>query len=316
MAETGLSVTFRGPRVDAGRMQVRTLAPALLALADLIHDAQQDVYAGDPPLTVDIDAVEAGSFRVVLAMVHDAAVHVLTSDTTSASANLVGLAQGVLLAFDLWRRIGRREIEAVEPVGEGQTRIRLADATEITAPTPAVRMVRSVRRREYARGVVEPLREEEITEVEFAVVDRDPVTIGREDAGAFAVGDPDEDGVREYRTVMPMTISSLSFKRGNKWRLHDGSTTYWVRIEDDAFLDRVETNSEDFRKDDQLVVELVTRQFIRDGQLVNAEHVVRSVMSHVPVDPDRQIPLMSQPSLPPSTRSGRAHPPSLGDSTN
>ena len=75
MTDTNFKVIFRGSAVDDGDIDVRDLAPALLALGD-VFQAASDVLNGDRVKTaVRVKATEAACFEIDLSVaqtIHDA----------------------------------------------------------------------------------------------------------------------------------------------------------------------------------------------------------------------------------------------------
>jgi hypothetical protein len=59
-------VSFNGPGVEEGRIDVRDLAPALLSLAKLIDAANIAVYGEKQPIKIEAKAISTGSFEVLL----------------------------------------------------------------------------------------------------------------------------------------------------------------------------------------------------------------------------------------------------------
>ena len=70
-------------------------------------------------------------------------------------------------------------------------------------------------------------------------------------------------------------IVSVSFKEGNKWRVSDGSHTYWVTISDEMFLNGVNSGEMVFSSQDHLKVKVVTRQWYENGELKIQRDIVR-----------------------------------------
>ncbi|HWD39928.1 MAG TPA: hypothetical protein VG944_13855, partial [Fimbriimonas sp.] len=68
MAETSFEVMYDGEAVRDGRMEVRELAPALLALSELFTDASQLLYPEDPPVALELETTREGSFIVQLVL--------------------------------------------------------------------------------------------------------------------------------------------------------------------------------------------------------------------------------------------------------
>lgn len=68
MAEdsAGFIVSFDGPAVSEGRIDVRDLAPALLSLGRLIDAANTAVNGDKVPIKIEAKALSTGSFEVHL----------------------------------------------------------------------------------------------------------------------------------------------------------------------------------------------------------------------------------------------------------
>src|SRR5690349_19884065 len=123
-------------------MDVRELAPALLAMGDLLRDANAALYPHSPEVTLEIRANERGSFVVHL-IVHqpdtrDQIVTILTSPEATAAATLatllgivVGVGKGVLW---LIQKIGGRRVSDTQTVAPSVVRLILDDETTIEVP--------------------------------------------------------------------------------------------------------------------------------------------------------------------------------------
>ena len=60
MAEVDFAVEYDGPALQAGRMPVRDLAPALLALGEIFTDASRVFYPEREPVALNIEATREG----------------------------------------------------------------------------------------------------------------------------------------------------------------------------------------------------------------------------------------------------------------
>lgn len=65
MAETTFSVTYDGAALQDGRMPVRELAPALLALGEVFRVAAAEVYPDLPTPTLEVKATKKGSLMSI-----------------------------------------------------------------------------------------------------------------------------------------------------------------------------------------------------------------------------------------------------------
>jgi hypothetical protein len=97
MSEANFKIIFRGSAVDDGEIDVRDLAPALLALGD-VFQAASDVLNGDRVKTVvRVKATEQACFEVDLSIAQTAK-DAIASLLTYASENKDGIAAATELA--------------------------------------------------------------------------------------------------------------------------------------------------------------------------------------------------------------------------
>jgi hypothetical protein len=62
------SLTYEGPALEDGRMEVHDLAPALLALGDMFQDANTVIDPDGPAIALQIRDFHEGSFEILLAL--------------------------------------------------------------------------------------------------------------------------------------------------------------------------------------------------------------------------------------------------------
>lgn len=281
------TVIFDGPAVGAGRMDVRELAPALLALADLFQDVNATVNRDGPPVSLDIKATGDGSFAVDLSPVVNMighAVSLFQSDGVQAAATLTGLVTGVggIVSFVKNRKRGRRE-----DLPTGDVRITLEDETVLTYTRTVKDLGENIEVRRRVRRVIEPLSRNGVDKVEFKKRLKDPVpmvTVTREDLPAFDMGSATdtETGAevltRTTREVRLRIVKPALLGHG-KWRVNDGTVGYWVTMGDEAFAARVDARQEGFKAGDELqVIELTEQRRSAAGEL-KGERIVTDVLA-------------------------------------
>lgn len=257
MAEEQLRIVYDGPAVDAGRMDVRELAPSLLALADLFHQAQAQLYPEDPRITVELRATEEGSFVADISVVHSFMDHFRTifgGDTATATANLIalgGFVGGVLTAIV---KLAGRAIRNRRRLANGMTRLELEDGTFLELPSQVVEMLERALILKLARDFIQPLRRDDMEQIRVQHRDTQ-VAITSGDVPAFD-RPLEEDVLVDTTSTMILSVVSLAFDPDNKWRLSDGHNRFYVTINDQEFLGRVQRDEERFAKGDYLEVDL------------------------------------------------------------
>jgi len=134
--------------------------------------------------------------------------------------------------------------------------------------------------------LVRPIKEQGIDRFQIRDGDHLLQEVTKSDVELFDVPGTQELLLDEVRR-QAFSITSLSFKEDNKWRLNDGQNTFSVSMKDVAFQRRVDNNQIAFAKGDVLLCDLRTIQWqVEEG--VKTEYEVVKVVSHRPA---RQLSL-------------------------
>lgn len=296
MAETTFLIGYDGPALTSGRMDVRDLAPSLIALADLVQDAHVGLHPDDPPVAVEVTATSTGSFDVHLVIAHKLLEYLTTvfaSQPAAAAANLAQLVTVLVGTIRFVKHLRGRRIRSQEPLANGDIRIKFDDDTEVIVPQPSVPMAQKVTIRKTLKKMLEPLSKDgidrfyvrESTEVSLEIGGAE---VGKDDLPAFEVPPVGEDVVNEAVQNVVVSIASPNFVEGNKWRLSLGDTSFFAAIEDPVFVARVQAG-EAFSRHDLLRVRLRLRQIRDDEGNLHDKHIVEEVLEHV--IPAAQVPL-------------------------
>jgi hypothetical protein len=293
VAEERFTVTYDGAALAAGRMSVRDLAPALLALADAIREANHVTYPGEPDPVLNIEALREGSFSVELILMEggllDRAMELLTNRETNAAVNLATLVTVGFGGFNLIKRLSGRRIRRQDEQSNGRVKITFDDGTTLTLPAKSVDLAQSRSFRESARQVVAPLEREGVEELRLEHALDEPVHVTPAELPGFEIPAMDEEPLGESTRVVALQPVTIAFLEGNKWRVTDGETTFYAIVQDPAFIQRVQSAEETFAITDILEVRLRTKQWRgADGQL-RTENIIERVIEHR--RGPRQIPL-------------------------
>jgi hypothetical protein len=138
----------------------------------------------------------------------------------------------------------------------------------------------SVRRR--ARDVVAPLTREGVDEVRFedAPGTTEDLVIAKDDVPSYEAAALEEgDVLLDEERELVVQLASVSFE-GHKWRLSDGTVTFFAAIEDERFLADVRARTDVFGQGDLLRCRIRIVQTRRSGKLVTDYHVVQ-VLEHI-----------------------------------
>lgn len=292
VAEQQFTVTYDGPALASGRMNVRDLAPALLALADALREAHHEISPGVPDPVLDIRAMREGSFAIELILSEgllDRAIDLLTSSETQAALNLGALVGGFFGAARLVVHLARRKIRRQDPLSDGGVRITFDDGTTITVPAVSIQIAQNPKFRTPAGEMVAPLRREGVDQLRLDHVRMEPVQVTEADLPGFEIPPMPEEQLEDSERLVALSPVTIAFAEGNKWKVTDGESTFWVTVEDQVFAQRVQAAVESFTSTDILRARLRTRQWRTPEGALRTEHYIEQVVEHV--RGPRQIPL-------------------------
>jgi hypothetical protein len=289
MSKAGFIVSFDGPGVRDGRMDVRELGPALISLGRLLDAANVAVNGERAPIRVEAKAVSEGSFEVHLDAILSNWEHLKTflegSDVEAAKRLLEWL--GILAApavslVGLYRWLRGRRPEKVVRESGGYFRFEL-EGRSIQVPFEVLRLYQEVAVNRAVNELLTTLDGSSVDRIDF--LPEHPLsyvpalTLTREDREAFTIGEPPSETVIDETRKVALSIRSLAFQEGNKWRLFDGQNTITATIEDRDFIQRVDQNMLRFAKGDILICDVRTVQTqSKDG--LKTEHTVLRVLEH------------------------------------
>lgn len=284
MSHVELILKYDGPAVEDGSMDVRDLAPALLAVGNLI-DACNEVINGKSTLSrVQVRTVAPGSFSVGLDVAVDfikTIKDIFSGPEATAAANIITILTGSGATYGVFRLVAwlrGKQPDKISKSKDGKVNVEI-DGKKIEVDEIVARVSLDVNvRLAIERVVAEPLSKDGIDSVEFGN-QKHVEKIEKKDGSFFLAPMGTLSGEYESRYRGPFSIVSLSFKQGNKWKLNDGKSQLSATVLDENYLRRVDNNEISFAKGDVLIcdVRVMTRQDIKG---LKAEYFIERVVEH------------------------------------
>lgn len=280
-----MTLEYQGPAVESGTMDVRQLAPALVATADLMREAHALLGVQGPVPDVQVQAMRPGSFIVDL-LVADPKLgqqiaDFLTGKTSQATINLGAMVEMVVGSVQLVAWLRNRRIARTEEIVPGRVRVTMADGTTLEIPPETLRLALEAEYRRHLQAMVGPLAAQAGVTGLIVRTENASTTLTEPDAPAFEVPPAIQEDLGESETVVVLRPVNVAFAEGNKWRFTDGETTFYAAIQDRGFMQSVDLGTERFAKNDMLRVQLRTHQTRgADGDL-HTERIVTRVLEHI-----------------------------------
>jgi hypothetical protein len=200
----------------------------------------------------------------------------------------VGVAGGGLVA--LLRRLNGRSITSVargSMPGDVVVRFPSDDGSEtsVVVPLEVLKLYQEIAVQRELAALLRTLEKEAIDTIAFFPSDRaaptEPVVLTKHDKAIAQVVGPEPETVLDTTQRMALSIRSLAFQEGNKWRLFDGQNIITATIEDPDFLSLVDRSVARFAKGDILMCTVRTVQ-MQTAEGLKTEHTVLRVDEHRP----------------------------------
>ena len=291
-SEALFNIAYDGPALQSSEMDVRQLAPALHAVADVLEAANKVLNGSSTKLHVKVKgSFKSGCFGIDFSLSQGmwtdfvglfsskelsavaSAASILAFLGLTAKDAIVGLIQVIA-----WLK--NRKISKVIELDDGKIEIHVDDE-HITTEQAVLKLLEDYSVRKSLSAVIyEPLENEGIDKFAAGTEAEGLVVIGKKDYIYFASPAVQDQLIHDtvYETILQ--VSSISFNEDNKWRLSEGTGTFYADIADAEFMARVQKNEEAFAKDDLLTVRMRRRQWLTEKGVMKPEYIVEKVIDH------------------------------------
>ena len=292
MSTATFQVIYDGPALAGSTIDVKELAPALLAFGDAIEQANFSLNEGRTGIALRVNAsFKSGCFGIDFSVVQSLMVQLaglfnepsvvtakeVTEHIGFAYAKGGAVATGVIGVLK-WLR--NRPIKRVVLLDHGKARIEL-DGDKLETEQRTIALLRNFKLRQALdAAIAKPLEKDGYESVAISTRPEDGfVTVTRAERSYFIAPLPDQEVLDDKTTTANLQLMNVAFKDDNKWRFFDGTTSFYATIVDDHFVHRVQTGEENFASGDILQVMLRKRQWL-EGDVMKAEHEVVEVLGH------------------------------------
>lgn len=293
-------IAYVGPALENGEMDVRDLAPALLAFSDLVESANK-ALGGERRIKVTLNqnSIRAGSFDITMfldcSFLEQIKLFTKTAEEvgladlmevlgwgTTAKGAAASIVVGVLSLIKYMK--GKRP-EKAGTDSEGHVEIILDDGTKIITTEKTFIVYKNLECRKYIEKMMVPLEEDGIEQFELRSPktpdNKTPLEVVLKEEKEYFTAPPSSDNIEELPTSreeeITVKVTSPVFVKGQKWRLSDGNSTFWASMEDKEFWDKVEKGELSFSNGDMLRIRYYIRQSVKGGTL-SSDYIMTKVL--------------------------------------
>ncbi len=289
-------IIYDGSALENNEIDIRDLAPALLAVGDLLEEANKVLYGDLATVNVNVKgSFKTGCFQVDLTLAQTLASQ-LTTLITSQEAVAVTQILSItgfnalngfgLIPFIKW--VKNRPIKKITRIGEGKSTVEIDDEKK-EVEDKVIDLYRNIKARKSVETIIfQPLQKPGVDE--FAVKHGESITkVIDSEKEFFKTPDAQDELLDDQIIETNLQAITISFTEGNKWKLTDGNVSFYATVKDQGFLDRVQQNKESFAKDDILKVKLRKKQWISDGGM-KTDYEIEEILSHRPAAKQIRMP--------------------------
>jgi hypothetical protein len=284
-------VVYDGKALEEHLMDVRDLAPAMMAISDLLTHANKEINGDKLEIQLNVKAnFKTGCFGIEFVehlswvnQIKDLLVGPAATALANASGilGLVGFFGGATVGvIQIYKKLkGRPPVKIEETVDNAK--VFYSETEYLEVDKRALRLYRSKVIASDIEKMLEPLSKDGIDSfyvVKEMLDENVELFIDKEEVEYFKFQDID-DHLSESITETFLQIESISFKEKNKWRFNNGGSTINASISDEAFLQKIDSGLLRFGKGDLLKVKLKTIQFLAHTKL-KTEFEVVEVIEH------------------------------------
>lgn len=299
LSETRLRIAFEGPDVERGDIDVRDLAPALVALGQLFQAAAKVLNGERAQTQVRLQEVNPGSFIADLSIIQSVGEMLRELfDFSSAHKDGIEAADGLVdlifkvggPAADLFlllKTLKGKKPEKVERSPSGDISITAADGATIIINSQVEKLYADPQVRKAAQRVAEAAEAPGIERLKLIceeTSDGPPLLIEKGEAAAFALPpspeEPEPVGDEERILLLQLRKVWLADEgKTNKWDFTEGDESFTAAVEDAAFLNKVATGEISFNVNDYMKARVRVRQTMTNKGL-KAERRILEVLEY------------------------------------
>jgi hypothetical protein len=296
------TVAYNGPALKDGSMDVRELAPALLALGDLISETNRIINDDTSKIQVRIKAdFQVGSFEINIEIFRTLAeqIGIFIGQHTDVKNLLetLGLISSIsgITVLGLFKIIKGRKIAKAKLRDDHRIEIHYTDNSETTIVEQNVYNVFvSLKVQDSVQDLLKPLQSDGVTEFfTFDNPEQRAVHVTQDEVQYYTTP-PHREEDQNNKTVTThegaYKVITSHFEGNYKWRITNGEDRLTAYLKDEKFLEKIAQNEVSIAKEDVFTLLIKTTRWTDSTGEPKAENEIIEVKKQIKRPNQMQIP--------------------------
>jgi len=292
MSRSQIVLSYDGPSLRNGSIDLNVIVPALAAMSQLLHAANKNINQGKAELKITVSGFRAGSFPVDLEIVQGwfsplltlfVGVGITDIDRVLQIIGFVKDSKTSLFDFLEWLKGGK--VTKVTTQKDGSVQVESGDKAIVISQT-IYNLYQDTEIRRSVSEIIEPITKAGIDRFDVKKNNQTLRSVNKDDVNSylFRQSGSEEIEIEERRTRL--LISTVSFDPTLKWRFKEKENRFYAAIEDEEFLKKVSSREQPFYAGDFLDVQLRV-ETLWTHKDKREKHVITKVFEYI--ESPRQI---------------------------
>lgn len=278
-------ITYDGAALISHEMDARELAPALLAISDLLEAANRALNQQRADMSVCVKgSFKTGCFGIdfsVTQKLTSQLIELFAGSASTAIVNAAGIGSLIWMGktglVNTLRWLRGRTITKVAEQGDYAT--IYSDTDSLTVEIRVLALLKDYEVRKALQAATKPLDREGIDTLAFGTDTEIIETITKAEMPWFIVPALEDEQLSETEYDTTLQISRIEWNEENKWRFTEGDASFYAIILDDTFLNKINKNEAVFSKGDILKVRIKKTQWL-SGDKIHVQYFIMQVINH------------------------------------
>lgn len=293
-----LIIAYDGEALNDGTMDVKELAPALLAIGDLINECNKVLNGKEEKIQIKVKAdFRKGSFQTTIVIVKSL-LDQLTLTSGSAFElkdiiELIGFYGGGLIL--LIKAVQGRIIKKAKQKEDGNIELIFEDnSSPVSANINVYNIYTNVLVQDAINRMVKPLKQDGISGFYTSLDGTHLTNIAKNEVDYFnapniTAQEKEDELISEFEYIGAFNVVTAQFEDGYKWRLSNGQDKISAALTDSEFSKKIEKDDVSISKEDILKARIKTAQWKKPDGSLRTENEIVEVLEHIKADKYDQL---------------------------